>query len=516
MHHTRELESSPKAVYTPTFVDFPKPDATPCDSFVGTDVPAPPPHRTSFMKWSTTENRRNSRRRASSGISEDDAMAIMRDLDAPVSSMGGSPYDIASKAIQSPKGQLVTPQTTNELYTKTHNAPRSRTMMDDATAAEHARMRSRSIAERDDAQWKRRRNSFNDRGGIPGRNIRLFLPAEDAPPLPPLPSHEQVRQKQGPKVDYQRPYVETRATERSVWPEQRSPTHYESSAHALTSHSSRPMNIELEDDIPPPPPSHSPRPRSIELSEDSPEPPPPSHSPRPRSIQTSVEVLAPPPPPHSPRPMSFGAQEKETDIWATQASVWKSRRKSIGEMLRSRTAPPETQHYGHSLATQDPVIDDPIYPEIPLRVPQQSFTTGREMCRTSGLECQGAQSQPLGYESASQSRPSYDSFSYETIDQPRSRGGPAPGHTASYASLADESYPPQYSHRQTLPEFGRYSDGLNYHYEHGTGFGGGAGTRTSIGDAKRARIGGPLSEKFGVDLSDVPVMAGIRRKPVGS
>ena len=74
---------------------------------------------------------------------------------------------------------------------------------------------------------------------------------------------------------------------------------------------------------------------------------------------------------------------------------------------------------------------------------------------------------------------------------------------------------PQDQRPQPSPQFGRYSGGLEYGYEHGLGFGGSAGTRSVSGVAKATRKGVPLSEGFGVDLSDVPIMATIRRKPVG-
>ena len=512
MHHTSEVESSPKPAYAPAFIDFPEPETSPRGSPLEVDVPAPPPHQASFMNWSKGEGR-NSQRRASSGISEDDAMAIIHDLGTAVSSMGGSPYDVASKTTRPAKSQTAKLLTADAFYTNAYNAPRPKTMMDDATAAELARLRSKSIAERDNVQWKQRRSSFNDRGGIPGRNMRVFSAAGDAPPLPPIPSHDQVREKEVRKADYQRPYLETRAFERLVWPEQFSSDPYESGA--LPSHYPPRRSIELESQIPPPPPSHSPLPRSIDPGEDTLPPPPPSHSPRPSSIQVSEGISNPPPPSRSPRPMSVRPQEDATNIWAAQALVWKSRRKSIGEMLRSRTAPPDQQYSVQPLATQEPATNYSVYPEIPLRRPQKSFTTGLEDYHTSDLQFAGAQAQPRGYDSGSQSRPLHASFTSEGIDRPHSRVSQAPGHTSSYMPLTEELYPPQQSRPQPPPQFGRYSGGFNYGYEHGAGFDGSAGTRGVSGVANATRKGVPPSGSFGVDLSDVPIFAGIRRKPVG-
>lgn len=518
MHHTREIESSPKSAYIPTFVNFPQTDGSRNDSLSEVNLPTPPPHRASLMKWSKTE-RRNDLMRApgAGGISEDDAMAIIRNLDTAESSMGGSPYDVASKTTKSVASQPLQSKTPNDFHARYQNPSRSRPMMDDATAAELARLRSRTIAERDNIQWKQRRSSFNDRGGIPGRNIRPMSTAGDAPPLPALPGHEKVRQREFQKVDYQRPYLETHATEKKYCPEQVSYDPYENLAPPPPSHSPRPRTIELEGDIPPPPPSHSPRPRSLNLPEDATGPPPPSHSPRPRPIHSPQEVSMPRLPSHSPRPISLGPQEEEevADIWAAQASAWKSRRNSIGEMLRSRTFAPDEQDSTRPFAVEESVVDDPIYPEIPLRRPQKSFTTGPEEYGRSDMQFSSAHPEPIIYELTGRPGPSDGSFVDKTINLARSRLSQGPGYTNSHLVPAEESHMLQDQRPQPPPQFGRYSGGLNYGYEHGLGFGGSAGTRSVSGVAKATRKGVPLSEGFGVDLSDVPIMATIRRKPVG-
>jgi hypothetical protein len=490
MHHTRVVETSPKPAYAPTYVDFPNTDPSLRDPLTDVNLPPPPPHRPSFMKWSNNE-RRNSQRCASntSGISEGDAMAIIHDLNTAVSSMGGSPYDVACKTTKSVASQVAESKSSNNFPNQARDSLRPRPMMDDATAAELARQRSRTIIEREGMEWKQRRSSFNDRGGIPGRNIRPMSTAGDAPPLPPLPSREQVRHGEIRQAECQRPHLETCATERKYWPEQFSSDPYGRPAPPLPSHSPPPRPIELEDDIPPCPPSHSPRPRSVDMWEDTPAPPPPSHSPRLRSIQSSDEILAPPPPSHSPRPISLGPQEELADIWAAQASAWKSRRKSIGKMLRSRALPQEEQYNIQARPTHESAIDDSIYPEIPLRRPKKSFMRGPEDHHTSGLQYRDAQPGPTLHEPAGRSGPFYGSFVSDAGERER---------------------------RQPPPQFGRYSGGLSYGYEHGAGFGGSAGTRSVSGVAKAARKGVPLSENFGIDLSDVPIIAGIRRKPVAS
>lgn len=489
MDHTRKIESSPNSPYAPTHVDFPRTDLGSHDSSAEVSLPTPPPHRSPFIKWLKSE-RRNSQRRTSntSGIGESDAMAIIHNLDMAASSMGGSPYDVASKTTKASVSQASQPKTPTNRDNQSRDSSRPKQMMDDVTAAELARLRSRTIAEREEMQWTQRRSPFRDREGIPGRSMRPSSTAGDAPPLPPLLGREQMIQQEVRRADYQQPYLETRAREGQYWAEQFSSDPYESAAPPPPSHPPPPRPIELAGDMPPLPPSHSPRPKPMETWEDAPAPPPPSHSPRPRSIPYSDEVFAPPPPSHSPRPMPVNPEEDMADIWAAHASAWKSRRKSIGEMLRSRALPEEQQSYMQPFQAEESAYKDPIYPEIPLRRPQKSFTTGPEEYPTSRCQFYGAQTDPILYEAPGSSGPSYHSF-------------------AGYATELESPQQP--------PHVGRYSGGLAYGYTHGVGFGDSAGTSDVRGvvNASRSRV--PPTEGFGVDLSDVPIIVGIRRKPVG-
>lgn len=520
MHHTREIESSPKPAFAQSYVDFPTADPSSRDSMNGVDFPSLPDDRSSSTKWSKSERRRSQRRASmASGISEYDARAIIHDHNTAVSSMGGSPYEIATKVLKPIASPVAESKTSNDLHSRSRDSSRPRPMMDDATAAELARLRSRTIAERDGAQWKQSRGSFNDKGGIPGRNIRPMSTAGDAPPLPPLPIREQIGQREVRRDDHQQSNPETRAMERKYWHEQPSINPYETPAPP-SSHFPRPGRVRLEDDTAPPPPSHSPQPRSIELCGGAPAPPPPpppSHSPHTRSTQSPEEVFAPPPPSHSPHPMYVGPQEEEeevADIWAAQASAWRSRRKSLSEMLQSRTSPPEAEYTKQSFSTQDYTINEPTYPEIPLRPPPKSFTTGSEEYRTSDLQFHDAQFEQTIYAAAGRPGP-YESFASDAVDRSRWRLSQVPCHAGSYTSLAEELHPPEKERPHPPPQFGGYTGGLGYDYERGAGFGGSAGTRSVSGLAQATRKGIRLSEGYGVDLGDVSIMMGIRRKPVG-
>jgi hypothetical protein len=132
--------------------------------------------------------------------------------------------------------------------------------------------------------------------------------------------------------------------------------------------------------------------------------------------------------------------------------------------------------------------NDPIYPEIPLRRPQKSFMTGPEDYLTSRYQFYGAQTEPMFCEPAGISGPSYQPF---------------------------DDYGTKPERPQQPPQFGRYSGGLTYGYEYGAGFGGSAGTSDVGGVGNASRRGMPPTEGLGIDLSDIPLIAGIRRKPVG-
>lgn len=71
------------------------------------------------------------------------------------------------------------------------------------------------------------------------------------------------------------------------------------------------------------------------------------------------------------------------------------------------------------------------------------------------------------------------------------------------ASASDLRSTTQSKANRSTDTIDRYSGGLQYGWERGTGFGGSAGTRSSGDAAKRKSV--QLSSEFGVDLSDVPV-----------
>lgn len=446
--------------------------------------------------WFGRPKEENSMSRRNSGISQAEARAIINDFGTVAISLGSSPYDITY-------GNGVSDQVTSPFAMSTA-APRPRSMMDDKMATELARLRSRSIQERDSILADRR-PLFNDRGGIPGKNLRPASFISDAPPITP---------------------------------------------EMLQKRSSSMRQASMESSTAPPPPSHSPRPCYVDYEEDyfdmAVAPPPPSHSPRPLDI-TPDAAFAPPPPSHSPRPMDI-----TPDPWAAHASAWKIRRQSVGRALKRQSwSPLNNEEY------LEDVGDEPLYPAIPPRNQQQlgwTQSTSPEEYYHSPQEyyngyndssrsqqhynlnpTYGDSYQHSDYQDSTYMRPSRRNSMMKEYQQSRGRsvhsngqtqGRPLPsprppgasphnqsprphskgGSVRSFASsLAEELHPPHLERPHPPPMFGRYSGGMCFGYEPGNGFGGSAGTRSVSGKAEATRKGLPLRASFGVDLGDVPV-----------
>ncbi|KIW30569.1 uncharacterized protein PV07_06305 [Cladophialophora immunda] len=398
-----------------------------------------------------------------SGISQTEAMAIINDLGTVSTSLGKSPYEFVEAGGVS-KGSYIATMTTG--------FPQPRPMMNDETAVELSRSRSRSIRDRESIMSDRR-SSFNDRGGIPGKNLRPASFASDAPPITP-------------------DMIEKAYRTSSM---QRQPS--------------------VNNEVGPPPPPHSPRPAYIDYEGGSSDP------------------VAPPPPSHSPRPIDI-----TPDPWATQAAVWRARRKSASKALRQQSGEARNYHQDNEEAA-----DELLYPVIPPRHAVQPLEWKQchppDEYRASSHEYYDAYHESSGpqqhrypsytpsyrdpYESGSayvrqtrRSSRTYDhrqSQGYAVHSRGPSPGGPYSSRPQSYAnsvrsfasSLAEDLHPAELERQHPPPAFGRYSGGLNYGYEHGNGFGGSAGTRSTSGKAEASWKGVRLRASVGVDLGDVPL-----------
>ena len=145
---------------------------------------------------------------------------------------------------------------------------------------------------------------------------------------------------------------------------------------------------------------------------------------------------------------------------------------------------------------------EPLYPEIPSRrFPQmnpypQPMPFGRHHVTYDDEPDQHPLPVPTG-----------NSHWANQIERPQSRNS----QISNAASLAEDLHPAELERPQPPPQFGRYSGGLNYGYEKGAGVSGSAGTRSSSGVNAARTKGVPLRASYGVDLGDVPIIAGLQR-----
>ncbi|KAJ9602348.1 hypothetical protein H2200_013203 [Cladophialophora chaetospira] len=247
--------------------------------------------------------------RHSSGISQNDAMSIINHFGTDGAGLGKSPYDLSQHITLThhSKARSVVSAVT----------PHARHMMDDETAIELSRQRSRSLRDRDRLSLERR-PSFNDRGGIPGRSLRPASIVSEAPPITP-----EMLAKAYRTCSMQRQF----STTADAPPRRTSSMQWQAS---------------MTPDVPPPPPPHSTRPTRLDYQEN------------------ESAAIAPPPPSHSPRPIDI-----TPDPWAAQAAMWEARRKNAGETLRRQSWDSRKYEKYH-----EDVEKEPLYPAIPAR--QQS------------------------------------------------------------------------------------------------------------------------------------------------
>lgn len=427
--------------------------------------------RSWFGRWKADPS--SSRR--DSGISQVAALTIINDFGSDGVVLGVSPYDFSNQSTMHSISQnpaSVSPG---------HSRPRS--MMNDETAAELSRRRSRSVQERESVTPERR-PSFNDRGGIPGRNLRPTSFASDAPEITPEMLAKVYRSAS----------------------QQRQPS--------------------TGADVPPPPPPHSPRPSYVDYGEyhdDAVPPPPPSHSPRPIDIT---------PDPWAAQAAAWKVRRDSADRAFNRESGDFLRHSQHNEDIRREslypTIPPRqradwTQYSSpedytssnHATYSQYGGSPSREYNHYPAPTNSYGFSTEHESAyvrqsrRNSGnYVMQETYIAPPRSRGSSRHRP---------LPSPRPSNGPALPYSSSRPQSQSNSMrsfdatPAVDSRAHTLgrlhppPAFGRYSGGMAFGYEAGNGFGGAAGTRSASSRADASRKGIPLRASYGVDLGDVPV-----------
>ncbi|MCJ1230571.1 hypothetical protein MMC12_007245 [Toensbergia leucococca] len=127
----------------------------------------------------------------------DNSQIMISDFGTVTESLGSSPYDIAR-----PNSIVTASPTAHRNGSHPHQmstaTPRARSMigMDGEVAAELARARSRLRSCSVSRPKTPYHNDFNDRGGIPGKMVRPRSLIVNAPPIPTLPTLEQLHQKE--------------------------------------------------------------------------------------------------------------------------------------------------------------------------------------------------------------------------------------------------------------------------------------------------------------------------------
>ncbi|KAI4133995.1 MAG: hypothetical protein LQ347_001893 [Umbilicaria vellea] len=204
LHHTHLGNTSPNS--EPDFVPirFPSPAN---DSEDAETPPSSPDDNVSCMRtfsWkprsrfqsdkkSTNNLRTKSLSRQQSLPGQCDFRTTMADYDSFTKSLGGNPYEIArSRTVagsESTGDEILShrPQLDTAL-------PRSRSKfgMDGEAASEFARVRSKQKSRSNSRPWTTYDKKFDDRGGIPGKLARPQSFSGYAPPVPALPTPEQV------------------------------------------------------------------------------------------------------------------------------------------------------------------------------------------------------------------------------------------------------------------------------------------------------------------------------------
>ncbi|KIW96628.1 uncharacterized protein Z519_02019 [Cladophialophora bantiana CBS 173.52] len=408
-----------------------------------------------------------------SGISQAEAFAIINDPGTVSTSLGKSAYG-------SPDASNVSEGINNPLMISGFLQPRS--MIIDEAAADLSPFRRRSIQERE-SNMSDRRSSFNDRGGIPGKNLRPASLASDAPPITP----EMIEK-----------------------------------AYRTSSMQRQPS---IHNEVGPRPPPHSPRPSYIDYEGDSSDP------------------IAPPPPSHSPRPIDITPHPWATQaaVWKARRQSagellklqsWDSRKheqyyedvadESLYPIIPPRQVPQEgewTQAFSPEGYSSFPHDYPGGYNRSSLPQLQEFSSYGASYygpCESESAyvrESRRSSRAPDHRQPRGRGLQSREPSPHDPFRSARASAGTSSSRPQSNAnsvrsfgpSLAEELHPTKSERQYPPPAFGRYSGGLKYGYEGGNGLGGSVGTRSMSGKAEASRKGVSLRASFGVDQGNVPL-----------
>ena len=512
--------------------------------------------------------------------SQHDTLLTIANFGTVTESLGRSPYDITTSMFSN-ASQNDGSKHPHQIST---SMPRARSMigMDETAAAESARARSRarsqssgrprplsggSYGDNDgvagrrlrphsllvndvppvpalaavdirahDLEWARsRRRSqslsgvkiesdgpFDDRGGLPGRSIRPSSIIVDVPPVPALPSIEQVKQREA-QITRSRPQsmlVEASPTHALALPEV---DDIEAQKDELSS--------TQPDSLTPPRKAtvSNPVPRlwsKGSLEKKSPKAVNDLRTGRDGNDTSSIEDQS----------------DKDSSIWDAQRRAWSQRRRSAGEALlknrsnhdtvtQPRDSDGSNEHqqnnrlsFTHRLLASEPRRHhepkqlsrpgpSPLAPSWKPPAPPPHISPQQQLYEPESSSSSYTSNRPVPYIEPIthyQPRPSPRPLPNTSIREPQAQTqtrSPTARLVQTYSSFALPRK--RISSGNSLPNLkiekltGRYTGGLLYGYEPGCGLGGSAGTRSAKTEASRKSV--DVSRGFGIDLSDVPI-----------
>ena len=418
---------------------------------------------------------------ANQPINEAELVKALTDFGTVAESLGRSPYDIARSSTVQPQRTRSPEKANLQPHSISTAMPRAKSMngLDAAAAAELARLRSRNLAEANEGCSQRapsvssqHRRQFNDRGGVPGKQLRPTSFFLDAPPVPALPTFLDVqkREEQITKANAERSLIlmpSKNAVQKTSEGAKRqsilrsSPN---SSTRSVKSNddnnNNNTMNAESAENIHPLP--------DVPTSNTQPLP----HRPVPdRALQ--LELI----------------EKRKAFRRSMPANPQRLRTGDANKLLADQNRPPNTPSPGGSPTPPIPQPSrDPWEAQLKAwsahrsAASAQSFTSPTHSRLSSSPHREAS---PLGTTSSTITYHSATISSTTTISTAQ----------PSVVSVSSTKTPPSVS--------GRYDGGYEYGYEAGHGIGGSAGTRNRDSVASRKSV--DLSRGYGVDLSDIPV-----------
>ena len=343
---------------------------------------------------------------------------------------------------------------------------------------------------------------FNDRGGVPGKVTRPQSMFVDAPPVPALPSLQQVKQREA---------ALTRSRPQSMM--------IDAPGDRASTDSGQSANVPRTGLATPPRKSRISKMAVPDLWT--------SGSLEKKSSKPLKEQEAPME--HTSSAVELDTVSSGNNMWEAQRQAWREHRKSAGEALLLKnqlndifaSADPASA----AAPTQKPCPRSTITRSVTAD-PSDLVSANNKRLSPSPLAPYTSNPTPMPYQSYEERTPSFPTPAERRAQNPSYRiprkrvgsGAFTPRATSSHRSsmAIPASQPMNAVAAPTLPAsatvvatstgtrlMGRYEGGLLYGYEPGQGLGGSAGTRGTKTEASRKSV--DVSKGFGIDLSDIPI-----------